>query len=166
MAALNPTWSAGQREIAQQYPHIAQEMNAKAVLYEHLSGVSIRDNPAMLAWAYNTSMDNVRASAEAQRRRVVAGQPLNFNLAANRQLGSTVYKRLMRSLGLTHEPDGRGMGSSSQSDAVRPCSIGSCPTCGRARRPFRTRSTASSSSLGPSGPTLLRPAVDWQSTDA
>ncbi len=123
MAALNPGWSAGQRAVAQQYPQfavpvIAQEMNAKAVLYEHLSGVSIRDNPAMLAWAYNTSMDNVRASAEAQRRRVAVGQTPNFNLDANRQLGSTVYNRLARSLGLTHEPDGKGMGNASQSDVV------------------------------------------------
>ena len=92
---LYPGWSARQTVIARmnfEYaaPLVAAEMDRKAAIYEQFTGgaISIRNDPVMLAWAYNTSLDSVVQSAKNAAAAVNAGSTSHtFDIYQNKELG-------------------------------------------------------------------------------
>jgi len=91
---LYPDWTLRQTIIARMNfdyaaPLIAADMDQKATIYEQITGgrISIRNDPVMLTWAFNTSIDNVVSSAEAVRSSLDAGaQSVAFDVYQNSQM--------------------------------------------------------------------------------
>ncbi len=92
---LYPDWSMRQSVIGRmnfEYaaPLIAADMDRKAAIYEQITGgaISIRDDPVMLTWAYNTSIDAVMASAKNAAAALNNGaSTYTFDIYQNTQLG-------------------------------------------------------------------------------
>lgn len=89
-AALHPEWTEAQSAAARNNaayapPLIAGDMAAKARAFELITGgqISIRNDPVVLAWAYNNSMATVIAHAERARQDLEQGKPVVLNLTGD-----------------------------------------------------------------------------------
>jgi hypothetical protein len=93
VSSLYPAWTPRQTVIARmnyEYaaPLIAADMDLKASMYEQITGISIRNDPAMLTWAFNTSARNVFDSANAKADLFRGGATsVEFDIYQNTQLG-------------------------------------------------------------------------------
>jgi len=92
-SALHPEWSdeqsaAARNNAAYAPPLIAADMAAKARAFELVTGgqISIRNDPVVLAWAYNNSLATVIATAEEARQALDQGQPVVLDLKG-REIG-------------------------------------------------------------------------------
>jgi hypothetical protein len=93
-SAIHPEWSheqsvAARNSAAYAPPLIAADLDAKARAFELATGgqLSIRNDPVVLAWAYNNSLATVTAEAEEARRALDQGQPVVLNLKQGSELG-------------------------------------------------------------------------------
>lgn len=93
-SAIHPEWSAEQSEAARNGaayapPLIAADLDAKARAFELATGgqISIRNDPVVLAWAYNNSLATVIAEAEEARRALDQGDPVVLDLKQGSELG-------------------------------------------------------------------------------
>lgn len=93
-SAIHPEWSHEQSVTARNSaayapPLIAADLDAKARAFELATGgqLSIRNDPVVLAWAYNNSLATVTAEAEQARRALDQGQPVVLNLKQGSELG-------------------------------------------------------------------------------
>jgi hypothetical protein len=93
-SAIHPEWSheqsvAARNSAAYAPPLIAADLDAKARAFELATGgqLSIRNDPVVLAWAYNNSLATVTAEAEQARRALDQGEPVVLNLKQGSELG-------------------------------------------------------------------------------
>lgn len=93
-SAIHPEWSreqsvAARNSAAYAPPLIAADLDAKARAFELATGgqISIRNDPVVLAWAYNNSLATVAAEAEKARGALDRGQPVVLDLKQGSELG-------------------------------------------------------------------------------